>query len=171
MIQGVPYQSFPSSFQRDLLAVKKRFGKGSSLANEISTKVLGVAGLDRVVLDGEHSPNNGRTLLPQMMALKDSPTAPVVRPAYNTAVKIKQLLDAGFYKFLIPFVISAEEGRSAVSATCYPPRGIRGVSVSPRGSSNCTVTNFFNSVHDHICAYAGQVYKCIFPLAAMRMAA
>jgi len=140
MILGVPYQSFPSSFQRDLLAA-------------------------------EHWPNNLPSFITQMMALKDSPTAPVVRPAYNTAVKIKQLLDAGFYKFLIPFVISAEEGRSAVSATCYPPRGIRGVSASPRGSSNCTVTNFFNSVHDHICAYAGQVYKCIFPLAAMRMAA
>lgn len=170
MIQGVPYQSFPSSFQRNLLAVKKRFGKGSSLANEISTSVLGVASFDWVVLDAEHSPNNVRSFITQMMALKDGPTAPVVRPACNTAVKIKQLLDAGFYNFLIPFVMSAEEGRSAVSATRYPPRGIRGGSVSPRGSCNCTVSNFFNSVHDLIGTETGEVFVRIFPLAAKRIA-
>jgi len=139
MILGVPYQSFPSSFQRDLLAA-------------------------------EHWPNNLPSFITQMMALKDSPTAPVVRPAYNTAVKIKQLLGAGFYKFLIPFVISAEEGRSAVSATCYPSRGIPDASVCPCGSRNCTVTNRCNFVHDHICADTGEVFERVFPLAAKRIA-
>ena len=169
MILSVPYQSFPSCFQRDLLVSKKRFGIWSLMATP-STEVLGVASFDWVVLDAEHSPNNVRSFITQMMALKDGPTAPVVRPACNTAVKIKQLLDADFYKFLIPFAMSAEEGRSAVSATRYPPRGIRGGSVSPRGSCNCTVTNFFNSVHDHICAYAGEVFVRVSPLAAKRIA-
>ena len=69
MPQTVPYQSFPNSFKRDLLAGKKLIGIWSSLANEISTEVLGVAGFDWVVLDGEHSPNNVRTFITQMMAL------------------------------------------------------------------------------------------------------
>jgi 2-dehydro-3-deoxyglucarate aldolase len=151
MTQTVPYQSFPNSFKRDLLAGKKLIGLWSSLANEISTEVLGVAGFDWVVLDGEHSPNNVRTFITQMMALKDSPTAPIVRPSCNSAVELKQLLDAGFYNFLIPFVESAEEARSAVSATRYPPQGVRGVSVSQRSNRYGTVPDYFKNVNDNIC--------------------
>lgn len=141
MIQGVPHHSFPNSFKRDLLAGKKLIGKGSTLVNETSTKVLGVVGLDWVVLDGEHSPNNGRTWITQVTALKDRPAAPVVRPACNRAVEIKQLLDVGFYNLRIPFVESAEEARRAVSVAHYPSRGIRGVSVSARGWRNNAAAN------------------------------
>ena len=151
MTQAVPYQSFPNSFKRDLLAGKKLIGIWSSLANEITAEVLGVAGFDWVVLDGEHSPNNVRTFITQLMALKDSPTAPVVRPTCNNAVEIKLLLDSGFYNFLIPFVESADEARSAVSATRYPPQGIRGVSVSQRSNRFGTVPDYFKNVNQHIC--------------------
>ena len=151
MTQAVPYQSFPNSFKRDLLAGKKLIGIWSSLANEITTEALGVAGFDWVVLDGEHSPNNVRTFITQLMALKDSPTAPVVRPTCNNAAEIKLLLDSGFYNFLIPFVESADEARSAVSATRYPPQGIRGVSVSQRSNRYGTVPDYFKNVNQHIC--------------------
>jgi 2-dehydro-3-deoxyglucarate aldolase len=151
MTQAVPYQSFPNSFKRDLLAGKKLIGIWSSLANEITTEALGVAGFDWVVLDGEHSPNNVRTFITQLMALKDSPTAPVVRPTCNNAAEIKLLLDSGFYNFLIPFVESADEARSAVSASRYPPQGIRGVSVSQRSNRYGTVPDYFKNVNQHIC--------------------
>ena len=151
MTQAVPYQPFPNSFKRDLLAGKKLIGIWSSLANEITAEVLGVAGFDWVVLDGEHSPNNVRTFITQLMALKDSPTAPVVRPTCNNAAEIKLLLDSGFYNFLIPFVESADEARSAVSATRYPPQGIRGVSVSQRSNRYGTVPDYFKNVNQHIC--------------------
>ena len=151
MTQAVPYQPFPNSFKRDLLAGKKLIGIWSSLANEITTEALGVAGFDWVVLDGEHSPNNVRTFITQLMALKDSPTAPVVRPTCNNAAEIKLLLDSGFYNFLIPFVESADEARSAVSATRYPPQGIRGVSVSQRSNRFGTVPDYFKNVNQHIC--------------------
>jgi 2-dehydro-3-deoxyglucarate aldolase len=151
MTQAVPYQSFPNSFKRDLLAGKKLIGIWSSLANEITTEALGVAGFDWVVLDGEHSPNNVRTFITQLMALKDSPTAPVVRPTCNNAAEIKLLLDSGFYNFLIPFVESADEARSAVSATRYPPQGIRGVSVSQRSNRYGTVPDYFKNVNQHMC--------------------
>ena len=151
MTQALPYQSFPNSFKRDLLAGKKLIGIWSSLANEITTEALGVAGFDWVVLDGEHSPNNVRTFITQLMALKDSPTAPVVRPSCNNAAEIKLLLDSGFYNFLIPFVESADEAHSAVSATRYPPQGIRGVSVSQRSNRYGTVPDYFKNVNQHIC--------------------
>ena len=151
MTQATPYQSFPNSLKRDLRAGKKLIGCWSSLSNAITTEALGVAGFDWILLDGEHSPNDVSTFIPQLMALKDSVSAPVVRPTCNDAVEIKRLLDAGFYNFLIPFVESADEARRAVAATRYPPQGIRGVSVSQRSNRYGTIPDYFKSVNEHIC--------------------
>ncbi len=151
MTHPTPYQSFPNTFKRDLLAGQRLIGCWSSLANAITTEVLGVAGFDWILLDGEHSPNDVNTFIPQLMALKDSASAPVVRPTSNNPVELKRLLDAGFYNFLIPFVESADEALNAVSATRYPPQGIRGVSVSQRSNRYGTVPDYFKSVNDHIC--------------------
>ena len=151
MTQATPYQSFPNSFKRDLLAGKKLIGCWSSLSSAITTEVLGVAGFDWILLDGEHSPNDVSTFIPQLMALKDSASAPVVRPSSNNEVEIKRLLDAGFYNFLVPFVESVTEAKRAVAATRYPPMGIRGVSVSQRSNRYGTVPDYFKSINDHIC--------------------
>jgi len=146
-----PYQSFPNSFKRDLLAGKKLIGCWSSLASFITTEVLGVAGFDWVLLDGEHSPNDMGTYIPQLMALKDSVSAPVVRPTWNNPVEIKRLLDAGFYNFLIPFVENVDEAKKAVAATRYPPQGMRGVSVSQRSNRYGTVPDYFKGANDNMC--------------------
>lgn len=151
MTQALAYQAFPNSFKRDLIAGKRLIGCWSSLANAITTEVLGVAGFDWILLDGEHSPNDVGTFIPQLMALKDSSSAPVVRPTSNNEVEIKRLLDAGFYNFLVPFVESADEALRAVRATRYPPQGVRGVSVSQRGNRYGTVPDYFKSINDHIC--------------------
>jgi 2-dehydro-3-deoxyglucarate aldolase len=116
------YTAFPNTFRRDVLAGKRLIGCWSSLANPITTEILGLAGFDWLLFDAEHSPNDVLTLIPQLMALKDSSSAPVLRPPANDAVILKRLLDAGFYNFLIPFVQSAEEARRAVAATLEDSR-------------------------------------------------
>jgi len=151
MTNTTHYQSYPNSFKRDLLAGKKLIGCWSSLASFITTEVLGVAGFDWLLIDGEHSPNDMSTYIPQLMALKDSVSAPVVRPSWNNPVEIKRLLDAGFYNFLIPFVESVDEARKAVAATRYPPHGMRGVSVSQRSNRYGTVPDYFKGVNDQMC--------------------
>jgi 2-dehydro-3-deoxyglucarate aldolase len=145
------YTAFPNTFRRDVLAGERLIGCWCSLANPITTEILGLAGFDWLLLDAEHSPNDVLTLIPQLMALKDSPSAPVVRPPVNDAVIIKRLLDTGFYNFLIPFVESPEEARRAVAATRYPPAGIRGVSVAQRSNRYGTLPDYFTTVNDQIC--------------------
>ena len=151
MTLPTPYRPFPHGFRAALRAGKRLIGCWCSLANPITTEVLGVAGFDWILLDGEHSPNDPITFIPQLMALKDSPSAPVVRPSWNNSVELKRLLDAGFYNFLIPFVESADEARRAVAATRYPPQGFRGVSVSQRSNRFGTVADYFEGVNDQIC--------------------
>jgi 2-dehydro-3-deoxyglucarate aldolase len=145
------YQSFPNTLKRDLRAGKRLIGCWCSLASPITTEVLGVAGFDWVLLDGEHSPNDVLSFVPQLMALKDSASAPVVRPSSNNEVEIKRLLDAGFYNFLVPFVESVSDARRAVAATRYPPQGVRGVSVSQRSNRYGTVPDYFKGVNEQIC--------------------
>jgi len=147
---NAPYSPFPNNFRRDLRAGKRLIGCWASLGSPITTEVLGVAGFDWILLDAEHAPNDVLTLVPQLMALKDSVSAPVVRPPWNDTVILKRLLDAGFHNFLIPFVESPDEARRAVAATRYPPAGVRGVSVSQRSNRYGSVADYFKIVNDNI---------------------
>ena len=151
MTAPTPYSPYPNTFRRDLRAGKPLIGCWCSLANPITTEVLGVAGFDWLLLDGEHSPNDVISFIPQLMALKDSASAPVVRPSWNNPIELKRLLDAGFYNFLIPFIETAEEAARAVAATRYPPQGFRGVSVSQRSNRFGTVPGYFEGINEQIC--------------------
>jgi 2-dehydro-3-deoxyglucarate aldolase len=146
-----PYSAFPNTFRQKLVAGERLIGCWCSLANPISTEVLGIAGFDWLLLDGEHSPNNVISFIPQLMALKDSVSAPVVRPAWNDSVEIKRLLDAGFYNFLVPMIETVEAAQAAVAATRYPPQGIRGVSVSQRGNRYGSVKDYLQQANDQSC--------------------
>ncbi len=150
MTTSTPYTAFPNRFRQDLIAGKRLIGCWASLGSPITTEVLGVAGFDWILLDAEHAPNDVLSLVPQLMALKDSVSAPVVRPPSNDVVVIKRLLDAGFHNFLVPFVESTDEARRAVAATRYPPAGVRGVSVSQRSNRYGSVPDYFKVVNDNI---------------------
>lgn len=145
-----PYTAFPNQFRQNLIAGKRLIGCWCSLGSPITTEVLGVAGFDWILLDAEHAPNDVLSLIPQLMALKDSASAPVVRPSSNNVVEIKRLLDAGFHNFLVPYIESADEARRAVAATRYPPAGVRGVSVSHRSNRYGSVADYFKIVNDNI---------------------
>jgi 2-dehydro-3-deoxyglucarate aldolase len=149
-MSAAPYTAFPNQFRRDIIANKPLIGCWCSLANPITTEILGLAGFDWLLLDGEHSPNDVASFILQLMALKDSRSAPVVRPPWNDTVVIKRLLDAGFYNFLIPFVETAADARKAVSATRYPPEGVRGVSVAQRSNHFGTIKDYWTTVNENI---------------------
>ena len=48
----------PNRFRQDLLQGKTLIGCWAALCNPIATEVLGVAGFDWLLLDGEHAPND-----------------------------------------------------------------------------------------------------------------
>ena len=140
-----------NQFKQDMLERKKLIGCWAALGNPISTEILGLAGFDWLLLDGEHAINDVTTFVPQLMALKDSSSVPIVRPAWNDQVLIKRLLDIGFYNFLIPYVETVEQAKSAVAYTRYPPEGVRGVSVSHRSNGFGTITDYFTKINQNIC--------------------
>ena len=76
---------------------------------------------------------------------------PIVRPAWNDTVLVKRLLDLGAPGLLFPMVQSVEEAERAVAATRYPPRGVRGVSMSQRGNRFGRVGDYFERVEAETC--------------------
>ena len=145
-----PYSPLPNKFRQDLIARRRLIGCWCALGSPITTEVLGLAGFDWLLLDSEHGPNDVLSLVPQLMALKDSPSAPVVRPHWNDGVVVKRLLDIGFFNFLFPYIQSAEEARRAVASTRYPPEGTRGVAVAHRSNRYGMVERYQEQIDDNI---------------------
>ena len=149
-MQTTPYVAVPNSFRQRLIAGERLIGCWCSMASPIVAEVLGLAGFDWVVIDGEHAPNEISTFIPQLTAMKDSVSAPVVRPQWNDTVLIKRLLDIGFYNFVIPYVEGEADAKRAVAATRYPPQGVRGVSLVHRGSKFGTIKDYLKQINDSI---------------------
>lgn len=130
---------------------RRQIGLWSALCSPLAAEVIAGAGFDWILIDGEHAPNDLGTLLPQLQAMKGGTAEPVYRLPWNDPVMIKRVLDVGARSLLVPFVQNAEEARAAVTATRYPPLGIRGVSVAPRANDFGRVKNYHASAHLDLC--------------------
>ena len=114
---------------RDALAVADRalVGMWCCSGSPLVAEICAGAGLDWLLIDGEHGPNDLGTILAQLQAAAAYPVTTVVRVPSNDTVVIKQVLDLGAQTLIVPMVGSAEEARAAVAAVRYPPGGVRGV--------------------------------------------
>jgi 2-keto-3-deoxy-L-rhamnonate aldolase RhmA len=102
------------------------FGAWLSISNPNIAEIMAGTGYDWVLIDTEHGPFGLEGLQVALMAFKGVQTVPIVRVAWNDAVRIKQVLDLGADGILVPMVNSPSEARAAVAACKYPPEGVRG---------------------------------------------
>lgn len=139
-------------FKRALQEKRPQIGLWLGLCSSYSAELLAGAGFDWLLIDGEHAPNNVQTVLGQLQAVAPYPSRPVVRPPWNDAVIIKQLLDVGAQTLLIPMIQNAEQARDAVRATRYPPHGVRGVgSALARASRWNRVPDYLQQADEQMC--------------------
>lgn len=146
----MPHTNWPNTFRQALLAQQRSIGCWVALGSAVSSEIMGYAGFDWLLLDGEHGPNDLSSFASQLTALKDSDSAVVVRPQWAEPVILKRLLDLGAFNFLMPFIESEEQARQAVSATRYPPDGTRGVAVAHRSNLYGYRKDYFERVNDNI---------------------
>ncbi|UTL85180.1 4-hydroxy-2-oxoheptanedioate aldolase [Serratia marcescens] len=139
-------------FKRALQEKRPQIGLWLGLCSSYSAELLAGAGFDWLLIDGEHAPNNVQTVLGQLQAVAPYPSQPVVRPPWNDAVIIKQLLDVGAQTLLIPMIQNAEQALDAVRATRYPPHGVRGVgSALARASRWNRVPDYLQQADEQMC--------------------
>lgn len=138
---------------RDALPVADRplFGMWLDSGSPLVAEICAGSGLDWVLIDAEHGPNDVPSVLAQLQAIAGYPAIAVVRPAIGDPVLIKQYLDIGAQNLLIPMVDTAEQAAGLVRAVRYPPHGIRGVGSSlARAARWNRVDGYLAHADDHV---------------------
>ena len=141
-----------NGFKSALRARQPQIGLWLSMANAYTAEMCATAGFDWLLVDGEHAPNDVRSILAQLQALAPYPVQPVVRPSVGDTAIIKQLLDIGAQTLLVPMVDSAAQARQLVSAVRYPPGGVRGVgSAVARASRFNSIPGYLQQADEQVC--------------------
>ena len=118
-------------FKTALAARKPQIGLWLSMAEPYLAEVAATARYDWLLIDGEHAPNDLRSILGQLQAIAPSASHPIARipvgHGHVGTTLIKQYLDLGVQTLLVPMVDTPEQAADLVRATRYPPQGIRGM--------------------------------------------
>jgi len=121
-----------NTFKQALKNKQPQIGLWMGLAHDYSAEICALAGFDWLVIDGEHAPNDLRSILAQLKTLAAYPGSHAVArvPVGETAL-IKQYLDLGAQNILVPMVDTAEQAAQLVRAMRYPQDdgqgGVRGM--------------------------------------------
>jgi 4-hydroxy-2-oxoheptanedioate aldolase len=139
-------------FKKALRAGTPQFGLWVGLAEPYVAELLATTGYHWLLIDGEHAPNDLRSMLAQLQAVAAYPVHPIVRPPVGDTVLIKQILDTGAQTLLVPMVESAEQAAQIVAATRYPPGGVRGVgSALARSSRWNQIPGYLQAAERELC--------------------
>ncbi|WOE32216.1 MULTISPECIES: 4-hydroxy-2-oxoheptanedioate aldolase [unclassified Acinetobacter] len=141
-----------TNYFKQKLKTTQQLGMWLGLANGYCAEIAANAGFDWLLIDGEHAPNDLKSILYQLQTIAAYPSQAVVRPVTADVGLIKQLLDIGAQSLLIPMIESAEQAELMVKATRYPPEGIRGVGAAlARASRWNNLTDYLQDADEQIC--------------------
>ena len=150
-------------FKQALAEGRTQIGLWVALANSYSTELIAGIGFDWLLLDGEHAPNDVRSILAQLQAVAsaqqafgDARSHPVARVPLGTGEAgtaiIKQFLDTGVQTLLVPMVDTPEQAAQVVAAAKYPPEGVRGMgSALARASRWNQIDGYLQNADQDIC--------------------
>ncbi|OGF53274.1 MAG: hypothetical protein A2Z21_01160, partial [Candidatus Fraserbacteria bacterium RBG_16_55_9] len=117
--------------------MKERLRKGEALVGAFSTihapsliELLGILGMDFVILDGEHSSLTPETAEELYRAAELRSLSCVTRIGENHPQVMQKFLDSGALSVLMPLVNTKEDAQRVVDAVKYPPVGKRGLAAS-----------------------------------------
>ena len=114
--------------------VKEKLRRGSAvigafcdLPSPAVVEVAGPVGLDFIIVDAEHGPQDIETVEHMIRAAETSGVTPLVRVGLNLQQHILRYLDAGAMGVQIPMVNTRAEAEAVVNSVKYPPAGRRGL--------------------------------------------
>jgi len=147
-----------NTFKKAMHDGQAQIGLWVGLADGYAAEILAGVGYDWLLLDGEHAPNDVRSVLAQLQAMSSAwaalphRTQPVVRLPVGQTSLIKQYLDIGAQTLLIPMVDTAEQAAQLAQAMRYPPEGIRGMgSALARASRWQAHPNYIHEANAQAC--------------------
>ena len=149
-----------NTFKQALQAGQPQIGLWVGLGDGYVAELLAGTGYDWLLVDGEHAPNDVRSVLAQLQGISSAWSAqpdaqrshPVVRIPVGDTTLIKQYLDIGAQTLLVPMVDTAEQAAQLVQGMRYPPEGIRGMgSALARASRWQAYPNYLHEANAQTC--------------------
>lgn len=148
-----------NNFKMALQKTQPQIGLWLGLADAYCAEILAGVGYDWVLIDGEHAPNDVRSVLAQLQAVASATSAlagsgshPVVRVPVGETALIKQYLDLGAQTILVPMVDTPTQAAQLAQAMRYPPAGIRGMgSALARSSRWQAYPNYIHEANEQTC--------------------
>ena len=146
-------------FKQSLQSQQPQIGLWLGLADPYCAEILAGTGYDWLLIDGEHAPNDVRSVLAQLQAVASATSAlpgrgsqPVVRVPVGEVALIKQYLDVGAQTILVPMVDTPAQAALLAQAMRYPPQGIRGIgSALARASRWQRYPNYIHEANAQVC--------------------
>ena len=142
-------------FKQALQAKRPQIGLWMGLANAYSAEICALAGFDWLLIDGEHAPNDLRSILAQLQTVAAYPDSHAIAriPVGDTAL-IKQYLDLGAQTLLVPMVDTPEQAAQLVRAMRYPQDegqgGVRGMA-GARASRWGHLSDYAKRANEEVC--------------------
>ena len=150
-----------NSFKQALAQGEAQIGLWLGLANAYTAEILAGTGYDWLLVDGEHAPNDLRSILHQLQAIASASSAlppgaraphAVARVPVGDTALIKQYLDIGAQTLLVPMVDTPEQAQQLVRATRYAPEGVRGMgSALARSSRWQAYPRYVHEANQQVC--------------------
>ena len=149
-------------FKLALQNKQAQIGLWLGLADSYSTEICAGAGFDWLLIDGEHAPNDLRSMLQQLQAITGYPGSHAIARVpmghgHVGEMLLKQYLDLGVTTVLVPMVDTAEQARALVRAVRYPQDddetgkgGIRGMA-GARASRFGRYSNYATEANAQVC--------------------
>ncbi len=151
-MKGLGMEIAGNGFKAALAEGRLQIGCWVGLADGYAAEIAGEAGFDWLVIDGEHAPNDLRSIRDQLMALGRSASHPVVRLPVGEVWMVKQALDIGAQTILVPMVESGAQAATLARAMRYPPEGLRGVGAAlARASRFNGIAEYVNKADAEVC--------------------
>jgi len=123
-----------NTFKQAMANKQAQIGLWLSLADPYATEISAGAGFDWLLVDGEHAPNDVRSLLAQLQAIAPYPSHPIARVPMGHGhvgeMLIKQYLDVGVQTLLVPMVDTPQQAAALVRASRYPVDAAPGGAIS-----------------------------------------
>jgi 2-keto-3-deoxy-L-rhamnonate aldolase RhmA len=129
-------------------------GSWIGFADPYSVEVIADAGFDWLLIDTEHFPISRESLRTILVAMRGSPSVPVVRLPSNSPDHFQTALDLGAQGVVVPMVNSPMDAAQAVKFCRYPPLGTRGF--SPTRASR-----YFQDLEEYAATANGQIFLIV----------
>ncbi len=115
------------AFRARLKAGDPLVGVFVSIESPTTAELLALAGVDYLMIDGEHNPIGPAEAVDMVRAAEARRVPVMARVGENTQQVIAKYLDAGALGVMTPMVNNAADAQRVVDSVKYPPDGKRGL--------------------------------------------